>query len=228
MILARVKRWSPLLIELRCAARVCLGTSMCFDSRPLLQHCIQPLFDACPRFVRPFIPAPLLLLGTKHRTASMARPNLKDLPEELVSNISLRLWSEDVQALRLTCKALEEKTLHDFASEYFSEKAFIISSASLNVLVAIAKSAKLRGFLRRIHIITAYFSDSAFTCGKKCPYGHCCGWQPTIRQREAWKFLIQDAKNLKTSGKDKEMLTEAFGKLPHLNDIMVRKLGEKQ
>lgn len=149
----------------------------------------------------------------------MARPNLRDLPEELVSNISLRLWSDDVQALRLTCKALEEKTLHEWATEYFTEKAFIISTDSLKVLLNIANSAKFRGYLRRMHIITAYFSDSAFTCGKTCPYGHCCGWQPTVRQREAWNFFIQDQKDLKSSEKDKQMLRETFQKLPVLCDL---------
>lgn len=147
--------------------------------------------------------------------------NLSDLPEELVCNIAMRLWSDDVQSLRLTCKALEEKTLHDFALEYFSDKAVIISSSSLKTLNAIANSDKLRGFLRRVHVLTAYFSDSAFTCGKACPYGNCCGWQPTIRQREAWKFLVQDAKDLKASGRDKDMLTQAFSKLPTLSEIVV-------
>lgn len=151
----------------------------------------------------------------------MAKPNLKDLPEELVSNIALRLWSDDIQALRLTCKDLEAKTLHDFATEYFSEKGVIISTDSLKTLVAIASSEKFRGFLHRIHIITAYFSESAFTCGRHCPYGHCCGWQPTVRQREAWKWLVQDAKDLKASGKDREMLTEIFGRLPALHYISI-------
>lgn len=149
--------------------------------------------------------------------------NLQDLPEELVSNIALRLWSDDVQSLRLTCKALEAKTLHDFALEYFSDKAVIISSSALKTLNAIASSDKLRGFLRRVYVLTAYFSESAFNCGKACPYGHCSGWQPTIRQREAWKFLIQDAKDLRTSGNHRQMLTQAFRKLPALNEITVSK-----
>lgn len=149
----------------------------------------------------------------------MATPNLKDLPEELVSNISLRLWSDDVQALRLTCKTLEQKTLHEWATEYFSKKAFIISTDSLKVLQGIADSPKLRPFVHGIHILTAYFTEAAFACGKTCPYGHCLGWNPTIRQREAWKFFCDDQKRLKESGKDKEILTEVFGKLPALVDV---------
>ena len=147
----------------------------------------------------------------------MANPNLKDLPEELVSNISLRLWSDDIQALRLTCKALEQKTLFEWATEYFSERAFVLSTDSLKVLLSIANSVKLRSFLQRIHILTAYFSDSAFKCGRGCP--HCTGWQPTIRQREAWRYFSEDQKALKDSSRDKEMLAEALGKLPALSEI---------
>ena len=149
----------------------------------------------------------------------MAKPNLEDLPEELVSNISLRLWSDDVQSLRLTCRDLERKTLHEWATEYFSEKGFIISTDSLKCLIQIANSTKLRGFLHRIYVITAYFSSSAFSCDKPCPYGHCNGWSPTIRQREAWNFFMRDQKDLKDSSRDKEMLTDALSKLPALRDI---------
>lgn len=151
----------------------------------------------------------------------MAKPNLQDLPEELVSNISLRLWSDDVQALRLTCRALEKKILYEWATEYFSEKAFVISTDSLKVLMNIANSEKLRGFLHRVNILTAFFSDTAFDCDKVCPHGNGCGWAPTVRQREAWEFLCEDQKQLKDSGRDKEMLTEAFSKLPELADILV-------
>lgn len=147
-----------------------------------------------------------------------AKPNLQDLPEELVSNISHRLWSDDVHALRLTCKALEGKTLHEWATEYFTEKAFVISTDSLKVLLEIANSPKLRGFLHRIYIMTSYFSDKV---AKPCPHGCCCGWQPTTRQGEAWRFFADDQKALRESGQDREMLTEALSKLSSLKDINI-------
>lgn len=63
----------------------------------------------------------------------MAR--LTALPEELVSNIAQRLGSDDLFSLRLSCKTLSEKSFHDFATEYFSEKCVMFTSESLGVYV---------------------------------------------------------------------------------------------
>lgn len=54
--------------------------------------------------------------------APNAHCQLARLPEELISNISLRLQSDDVFALRQTCVDIERKTLHEWAKEYFAQK----------------------------------------------------------------------------------------------------------
>lgn len=50
------------------------------------------------------------------------------LPEELVSNIACKLGSDDLFALRLTCRDLEAKSLHEFGTEYFAAKCFIFTT----------------------------------------------------------------------------------------------------
>lgn len=43
---------------------------------------------------------------------------LDTLPEELITNIAARLNVDDVSALRLTCRNVEAKCLHEFGSQY--------------------------------------------------------------------------------------------------------------
>jgi len=43
---------------------------------------------------------------------------LDALPEELITNIAARLNVDDVSALRLTCRSIEAKCLHEFGSQY--------------------------------------------------------------------------------------------------------------
>lgn len=143
--------------------------------------------------------------------------NFVGLPEELITNISLRLAADDVSAFRLTCSALQQKSFHEFAREYFSSKAFILTTDSLKVLVGIASSPRLRGYLRKVIITTAYFSIRAL----QCPNGCRCAWQPTVKQREAYATYIKDQEDLVATGRDEKMLTEAFALLPALAHLSI-------
>lgn len=142
-------------------------------------------------------------------------PHLPTLPEELVSNISLKLGSDDIFAFRLTCRALEQKSFHEFATEYFKEKGFLITSDSLKALVGIAFSEKLRGHLHTINILPTLFSDRAF----KCCNGDDCMWKKCVRQTEHWHHYVRDQKRIKRTGEDLEMLTKAFKGLPALTQL---------
>jgi hypothetical protein len=152
---------------------------------------------------------------TETATASIASSRLVELPEELVSNISVKLGSDDIYSFRLTCKVLEQKSFHEFATEYFRAKCFIFTSDSLKVLVNIASSKKLRGHLHELFIIPALFSDRVFNCSN----GPNCRWQPTTRQSEAWHQYTADQQALKQTGRDLELLTEAFKQLPALDRL---------
>ena len=140
---------------------------------------------------------------------------LAELPEELISNISIKLGVDDVFALRLTCKSLEAGSLHEFATEYFSHKCFMFTSESLQVLVNIADSEKLRGRLHHVYFIPLLYSERTF----KRSNGDNCLWKPTVRQSEAYRFYIQDQQQLRQSGRDKKMVAHAFNLLPAIESL---------
>ena len=134
-------------------------------------------------------------------------PRLDKLPEELVSHISCKLGPDDIFAFRLTCKSLQAKSFHEFATEYFSEKGFHFTTDSLKVLVGIAENSELAPYLKKVYILTSFFHEKAFkfpTC------------KPKVRQSEAYRFYIKDQEQLKESKNDRKMMAEAFGKLPRL------------
>ena len=122
---------------------------------------------------------------------SMSR--LAALPEELISNIALRMDIDDLSNLRLTCRTIETKSFFSFATEYFSGKCFMITTESLKVLVGIASSERLRKYLHDVYVYTAFFSEHAFHCPNGC---HNCAWQPTVRQSEAYRTYMNDQKRL--------------------------------
>ncbi|KAK3075982.1 hypothetical protein LTR53_000159 [Teratosphaeriaceae sp. CCFEE 6253] len=146
---------------------------------------------------------------------ALSQPRLDQLPEELISNIALRLDYDDITSFRLTCRTLEARSFHDFATEYFSAKAFMLLTGSLKVLGAIARDARLREFLHSIYVVTAFFHQSAFSCANGCH----CSWKPTVRQAEAYRLYIRDQQQLKNSGDDKKMLTEALKQLPAVTSL---------
>lgn len=140
---------------------------------------------------------------------------LDECPEELVSNIIVKLDSDSSFAFRLTCRALEHKSLHEWASEYFHSKAIIPTSASLKVLASIAESAKLRGYVHHLYIIPAKFSSVSLNCGN----GKNCTWKHTVRQEEAMHWYIEDQKTLKQDSKLRDLFTHVFKHLTSLHGI---------
>lgn len=157
-----------------------------------------------------------------------AASRLATLPEELLSNISIKLGSDDIFALRLTCRDVEAKvsicvcdensfwpthannlqTFHEFATEYFTAKCFIFTTESLNVLVRISKHHKLREYLTKLYFAPAQMSRLKPTCD----HGHPI--RSTVRQREALDIYMADQKQLQASGGDKQLLVEALNNLP--------------
>lgn len=145
---------------------------------------------------------------------NMAR-RLPDLPEELISNIALKLGTDDKFALRLTCRTLEDRSFHEFATEFFSSKCVHLTTDSLRALVEISNS-RLSKYVKKIAVMTALFSEQAY----RCPGTRTAHWKPSVRQSEAYKFYMQDQATLLTTGNDKKMLTEAFKSLPSLKSVV--------
>lgn len=146
-----------------------------------------------------------------------ASSRLATLPEELLSQIAVKLGSDDIAALRLTCKDVEVKSLHEFATEYFAAKCFMFTTDSLKGLANIANSSKLRRFLKEVFLITATFPESPLQCEGRSG----CLWSPTVRQREAYHFYMQDQKKLQETEKDKRFLVDAFKNLPELRGLRI-------
>ncbi|KYG40294.1 hypothetical protein M433DRAFT_230734 [Acidomyces richmondensis BFW] len=153
--------------------------------------------------------------SVKSAAWNVSTPSLQCLPEELLSNIVLRLDCDDACALRLTCTAIAGKTIHDFGHEFFGEKAFLLTPESLKVLVGIAESARLRRFLNKVNILTGRFVERE----AQCAYGCSCSWHPTVRQMEAFRAYVAGQKRLAESGDDVRMLSRAFARLPALHTI---------
>jgi hypothetical protein len=144
----------------------------------------------------------------------MAR-RLSDLPEELISNITCKL-GDDKFALRATCRALDQKSFHEFATEHFSEKCVHFTTDSLEVLRDISSCPRLSKYVKKVFIVTALFSEQSFTCPGSHAIAH---WKPSVRQSEAYKFYMEDQRMLRTSGNDRLMLIEAFRRLPALKAV---------
>ena len=149
--------------------------------------------------------------------ASLAIKRLDELPEELVSNISTRLNVDDQCNLRLVSRDIEHKSFHCFATEYYSHKAFMISSESLKVLMSIASSEKLRGYLHHIYILTALFSDRP----PGAAHGCCCSAKSTAKQKETYGDYVTEQAMLKRTGRDKKMLIEAFSQLTSVKSLSI-------
>jgi hypothetical protein len=141
----------------------------------------------------------------------MERTLLAGLPEELISNIACKLGSDDLFAFRSTCHAIQIKSFHEFATEYFSEKCVHLTTDSLQTLVGISGS-RLAKYVKNLSVVTAMFSDIGFAC----PGRSSTHWRPTVRQSEAYKFYMRDQVELHKSHNDMKLLTQAFRSLPSL------------
>ncbi|KAH9838212.1 hypothetical protein Tdes44962_MAKER08216 [Teratosphaeria destructans] len=145
---------------------------------------------------------------------------LNALPEEIVANIAFRLDCDDLQNLRLTCRALELSTFHGFADEYFKAKGFILTSDSVNVLLGIANDERLRHRLKHVYLLVAYLPARAID-------GHTCGFKPTTRQREAYLMYSSDQQNMKKTRQDVSKISEALGKLPKVTTLTLVDAAER-
>lgn len=104
--------------------------------------------------------------------ANGANPYVSTLAEEIVCNIAARLGSDDLFALRLTCTALEAKTFHEFANEYFTSKCVHFTTDSLKSLLRTTESKRLRPYLREVYVSSKMFCEDALDieCSSGCSH----------------------------------------------------------
>lgn len=65
---------------------------------------------------------------------------LNKLPLELLLRVTAHLDTSELCSFRLTCRSIEAALFHSFSKEFFSQKQFMLSYYSLQVLSDIAKS----------------------------------------------------------------------------------------
>ncbi|KAK5708780.1 hypothetical protein LTR17_020381 [Elasticomyces elasticus] len=78
---------------------------------------------------------------------------LCELPPELFELISEEVGSEDLFALRSTCREIGHKVHRTFLDVHFSDKAFLLSSPeSMQMLVDLSKHEIFGGAMKRINL----------------------------------------------------------------------------
>ncbi|QIW97852.1 hypothetical protein AMS68_003370 [Peltaster fructicola] len=137
------------------------------------------------------------------------------IPEEVLSNVAARLGPDDLFNLRLTCRAFQANTFHEFATEYFSSKCVHFTTDSLKSLVAITESKSLRPYLQEVFVCSKWFIEGLFDhnfCG-------CCPFKPPTKIAEAYRTFARDQLKLKISGHDYLMLTKILKNVQKLKRI---------
>lgn len=89
-----------------------------------------------------------------------AEMTILSLPVELISQICNHLDIQQWFALRLSCRALYERSLEDFAENYYKKIRFIVSSESLHELEELSRSDGLREHVRELWMIPTVFGGT--------------------------------------------------------------------
>ncbi|PVH96832.1 hypothetical protein DM02DRAFT_568879 [Periconia macrospinosa] len=140
----------------------------------------------------------------------MANANLLGMPLELLVHIiATYLPTQDLGALRLTCKELDKSLFDTFAKEFFTKKQFMVSSHSLGTLIEISEHPVFSTYLNHV-IIGLDNYQSLYHIPN----------QPD--QIQAFRDGCADQLNLQRSGRGRDMLAQAFRNLPNLKTLGIR------
>lgn len=111
---------------------------------------------------------------TRRSTAAAAKASkirLDGLPTETMTNVADRLGSDDLFALRATCKQIEAKTFHVFSTTHFTAKCIHMTTDSLKALLAMSQSKRLNSFVKTVWISVKRFDETPerLSCGHSPP-----------------------------------------------------------
>ncbi|SMQ56050.1 unnamed protein product [Zymoseptoria tritici ST99CH_3D7] len=143
--------------------------------------------------------------------SSMA--TIMDLPAELLIAISSYLTTPELGAMRRYCKYIEQSLFESFAKEFFTKRQFMIEHDSLKTLLSIANHPVLSKRLGEVLISTQHRGQLA-----------------SMTDTDMGRFVDAqeaDREILLASGTARELLQEAFTKLPHLQSVGVRDFDGK-
>ncbi|KAK3072743.1 hypothetical protein LTR53_006236 [Teratosphaeriaceae sp. CCFEE 6253] len=133
------------------------------------------------------------------------------LPPELLLRISAYLTTPELGHMRRMCKAIETALFNSFAKEFFTKRQFTIEHPSLHVLVGIANHPTLSKWLKEVIISVDALQHSS--------YDHDMAIPPITSYDEAG-FAFRET--FIHTGQARDMLVEAFSKLPNLRTVGLR------
>ncbi|KAK5709418.1 hypothetical protein LTR17_019817 [Elasticomyces elasticus] len=136
-------------------------------------------------------------------------PPMLALPPELVLRISSTLTTPELGCFRRVCKQVEVQLFDSFAREFFTKRQFMIEHPSLQALVGIANHPVFSKHLVEVIISTDTLISSAHGNQDLLP-----------RALSAEGYMHREV--LIHTGHARDMLVEAFSKLPNLRTVGLR------
>ncbi|KAK0315650.1 hypothetical protein LTR01_000950 [Friedmanniomyces endolithicus] len=140
----------------------------------------------------------------------MAAPSpMLELPPELLTRVSDHLTTVELGHFRRTCKHVETVLFDNFAKEFFTKRQFMIEQPSLQALIDISNHPTLSERLTEVIISTDAFDHSSTPWGRK-------GQRVFLEAGYVTRELLLH------TGQARDMLVEAFSKLPNLRTVGLR------
>ncbi|KAK0918520.1 hypothetical protein LTR91_013240 [Friedmanniomyces endolithicus] len=138
-----------------------------------------------------------------------ASPPMLELPPELLIRVSDHLTTVELGYFRRTCKHVETVLFDTFAKEFFTKRQFMIEQPSLQALIDISNHPTLSQRLVEVIISTDAIN---FDANQEGPRGPKAFLEKGYLRRE---LLLH-------TGQARDMLVEAFSKLPNLRSVGLR------
>jgi hypothetical protein len=143
--------------------------------------------------------------------------SLQNLPEEILDNIACHAMM-DALNLRLTCRAIEQKTFHSFTKDIIGTRSVWVNRRSLQSLEDIANNDKLGRHVRRILVMNYEWeletAEGIWGDGEGMDEAETRLFKHFYEQHGDQMYILQ-------SGMFTMTMTQIFSKLPNLECLEV-------
>ncbi|OIW28198.1 hypothetical protein CONLIGDRAFT_714766 [Coniochaeta ligniaria NRRL 30616] len=145
------------------------------------------------------------------------KASLDSLPTEILCHIASHLSTSELLSLRLTSRTIEVQLFNDFAAYYFAKKQFMLTTESLQCLLDISLHPKLSTVLQHVIISLDKYAMNM-------PLGNFHGddIDTYVARSIKYRQRAYDQAVLLATGRDRELLAQAFGNLRHLKTVGLR------
>ncbi|KAK4114720.1 hypothetical protein N656DRAFT_776899 [Canariomyces notabilis] len=131
---------------------------------------------------------------------------LPRMPSEVLIHIASFLLPSELGNVRLACKTLEHKLFNFFSHTFFHTKKCMVTTDSLQTLLAISKHPALSPCLRRVLISTERpFINTGYD----------------LEEKHRMHLGVADHYSWMTTGALRDVLAEAFGNLSNLDAVSI-------